>query len=73
MSDPAVDAERMKGAITAVMDTLEKCGVADDATICIGIMGCLVGCIVTATNNPEQSLASVNAAARGIMDGSLLD
>ncbi len=55
------------------MKTLERCGVADDATICVGIMGCLVGCIVAATDNPEAALARVNAAARAIIDGSLLD
>jgi len=63
----------MRSTTEAVMKTLERCGVADDATICVGIMGCLVGCIVAATDNPEAALARVNAAARAIIDGSLLD
>lgn len=74
MSDPhPVETEEVKRASAAILKALEDCGALENPIVSLAALGCIAGCAVAATNDPEAALASVVKAIRGIMDGSLLD
>lgn len=66
-------ADRMQKATMALIEALEKCGVSDDAGVSLGATGALLGSLAIASGNPDEALAMVNAIARGMIDGTLLD
>jgi hypothetical protein len=66
------DPEAIKRATGAMLKALEDCAVLDDVHICLIATATLVGCLVTAADDPERALGLINKIARGVMDGSLL-
>lgn len=73
-SDAAIrNAPLIEAATKAMIEALEKVGATKDETVCLAAIGSLMGCVAGALPNPESALAAMNALARGIIDGSLLD
>lgn len=66
-------AGQIERATLAIIDALERVGVMNDATLSLAAVGGVVGCLCAALGDPEEALASVNAVARGIISGDLLD
>ena len=72
MSDDR-NASMIEQATMAVLDELRRQGVADNPNVCLAVVGSLMGAFAANCENPEEAMNGMNAIARGIIDGSLLD
>jgi hypothetical protein len=67
------DAPLIEAAVQAMIEALTKTGAVENGTVCCAAIGTLMGCIAASLPDTENALAGMNALARGIIDGSLLE
>lgn len=66
-------ADLIRTSVLSMLSALKALGVSNDAQICLTAIGTLMGVMARASEHPERAMAGMNAIARGILDGSLLD
>lgn len=67
------NAALIERATGEMLNALLNCGASDNAPVCLAAIGSLMGCMAANMGDPNEALAGMNAVARGIIDGSLLN
>lgn len=67
------NAPLIQEATTAILSVFQRLGIENNEPVCLAVLGSLVGCFAAASGNPGMAMAGMNALAKGIIDGTLLD
>jgi polygalacturonase len=65
-------AEELKASVSAMLDTMERTGAAQDAKTAATVLGTVLGCFAAASDNPAETIQQAVAAAQGVTNGELL-